>query len=81
MPKTPMCWPAILAPLNVEAKPADAFIADTIALDTGRAVAAVRLMRMRLKRPEKTPELLLLDMEARGLIETADLLRPHSLSL
>jgi predicted nucleic acid-binding protein len=71
----------ILGPLNVEAKSADAFIADTIALDTGRAVAAIRRMRERFKKPEKTAELLLLDMEADGLVETVDLLRPHIESL
>ena len=71
----------VLAPLNIEARSADAFIADTIALDTGRAVAAIRTMRLRLKRPEKTAELLLLDMEAAGLTETVDVLRPHVGSL
>jgi len=72
---------ALLAPLNIEAKSADAFIADTIALDPGRAVAAIRRMRERFKRPEKTAELLLLDMEAMGLTETVDALRSHVLSL
>ncbi|WP_234836442.1 PIN domain-containing protein [Sinorhizobium meliloti] len=38
---------------NLEARSADAFIADTIALDTGRAVAAVRRMRERFRKPEK----------------------------
>ena len=38
-------------------------------------------MRERLRRPEKTPELLLVDMEAAGLTETADLLRAHIDSL
>lgn len=71
----------VLAPLNIEARAADAFIADTIALDTGRAVAAIRTMRLRLKRPEKTAEILLLDMEAAGLTETVDVLRPHLGSL
>lgn len=71
----------VLTPLNIEARSADAFIADTIALDTGRAVAAIRTMRLRLKRPEKTAELLLLDMEAAGLTETVDVLRPHVGSL
>ncbi len=71
----------VLTPLNIEARSADAFIADTIALDTGRAVAAIRTMRLRLKRPEKTAELLLLDMEAAGLTETVDVLRPHVESL
>lgn len=63
------------------AEAADVFIADTIALDHGRAAAAVRTMRERFRRPEKTAEALLLDMEAAGLIETADVLRPHRLSL
>lgn len=72
---------AVLAPLNIEARSADAFIADTIELDTGRAVAAIRTMRLRFQRPEKTAELLLLDMEAAGLTETVDVLRPHVASL
>jgi predicted nucleic acid-binding protein len=71
----------ILNPLNLEARSTDAFIADTIALDPGRAIAAIRIMRERLRRPEKTAEMLLLDMEAVGLIETADVLRPHVQSL
>ncbi len=71
----------ILAPLNLEARSADAFIADTIALDPGRAVAAIKRMRSRLKRPDKTAEILLLDMEAAGLTETVDVLKPHVLSL
>ena len=73
--------PEILAPLNIETKSADEFIADTIALDPGQAVAAIRRMRQRLKKPEKTAEVLLLDMEADGLIKTVDLLRPHLASL
>lgn len=72
---------AVLAPLNLEARSADAFIADTIALDPGRAVAAIRKMRERLQRPEKTAEILLLDMESDGLTETVDVLRPHVRSL
>ena len=68
-------------PLDLEAKTLDVFVADTIGLDTGRAVASVRKMRERLKKPEKTPEVLLLDMEARGLIQTVDALREHLLSL
>jgi hypothetical protein len=73
--------PAILDPLDLEAKTLDSFVADTIGLDTGRAVASVRRMRERLKKPEKSAEVLLLDMEARGLIQTADALREHLLSL
>ena len=71
----------ILAGLNIEAKTADAFIADTIALDEPRAVAAIRRLRERFKKPGMTPESLLLLIEAAGLLETADLLRPHVESL
>ena len=72
---------AILSPLNLEAKCADAFIADTIALDEGWALAAIRRMRERFKKPEKTAEVLLFDMEADGLMQTVDLLKPHGKSL
>jgi hypothetical protein len=71
----------VLLPLDLEARSADAFIADMIALDPGRAVAAIGRMRARLKKPEKTAELLLLDMEAAGLTETVDMLRPYAESL
>ena len=72
---------AVLTPLDLEAKTADSFIADTIGLDPGRAIAAVRGMRERLKRPAKNAEILLLDMEAAALTETVDALRDHILSL
>jgi hypothetical protein len=72
---------ALLLPLNLEVRSADVFIADTVALNDGRAVAAIRRMRHRLRRPEKTAELLLLDMEAAGLTETVDTLRQHVESL
>jgi predicted nucleic acid-binding protein len=72
---------SLLKPLNMEARSPDAFIADTIALDPGLAVAAIRRMRERFKKPEKAAELLLLDMEASGLTETVDILRAHVESL
>ena len=72
---------AILRPLDLEAKDADAFIADTIDLRVAQAVPALRRMRERLNRPEKTPETLLLDMEKIGLTLTADALRDHIGSL
>ncbi len=72
---------AVLAPLGIEVITADAFIADTITLDTGRAVAAIRRMRERFKRPEKTPEVILLDMRTNGLTETAHSLAPLRASL
>lgn len=71
----------VVAPLNIDVRSADAFIADTIDLDPGRAVAAIRRMRERLRRPEKSADTLLLDMEAEGLVQTVDVLRPHVDSL
>lgn len=72
---------AILAPLNLEAKSADAFIADTLSLDVGKAVDAIQQMRERFKKPELTADQLLLEMEARGLLETVDALRPYVKSI
>ncbi|MEO8924520.1 MAG: PIN domain-containing protein [Caldimonas sp.] len=72
---------SILEPLDLEAKSADAFIADTISLDPGRAVAAIRQMRERFNRPEKTAEVLLLDLERHGFTETVDALKEHAQSL
>ena len=43
----------VLAPLDLEAKSTDTFLADTIDLDEARAVVAVRTMRQRLSRPEE----------------------------
>jgi PIN domain len=71
----------VISPLNIEVRAADDFIADIIALDPGRAGVALRAMRERFKRPEKTAEILLLDMEAEGLVATVDILRPHLGSL
>lgn len=71
----------ILTPLNLEARSADAFIADTLSLHIGRGVAAVRTLRQRLNRPAMSAEDLLLKMEAAGLAETVDTLRAHVRSL
>jgi hypothetical protein len=73
--------PEFLAPLNLEARSTDSFLADTIDLDPGRAVAAIRQMRERFKKPEITTERLLVRMEAESLTQTVDVLRSHVLSL
>lgn len=70
-----------LGHLNLDIRNADAFIADTIALDQGKAVAAVKRMRLRFQKPEKTPVQLLLDLESQGLLATVDVLRGHEASL
>jgi predicted nucleic acid-binding protein len=73
--------PAALATFGLEARSADDFIADTIALDEGRAVAALRDMRQRFRKPDLSAEQLLVKMEAAGLLASADTLRPHVGSL
>ena len=57
---------AILAPFGIEARSADDFIADTIALDEGHAIPAIRVMRQRLRLPSIAADRLLLAMEARA---------------
>lgn len=72
---------SILTPLNIEARTADEFIADTIALDEGKAVAAIRTLRIRLKRPEMSAEDYLRSLEAHGLFVTASILSGHADSI
>jgi predicted nucleic acid-binding protein len=70
-----------LTAFGLEVRTTDMFIADTITLDEGRAVPAIRQMRERSRKPELTADKLLLRMEAVGLTETVDVLRPHVKSL
>jgi hypothetical protein len=72
---------AVLAPLNIEARTADDFIADTIDLDAGKAVATVRRLRLRLKRPDMTAQQYLRSLEANGLFVTASILSSHAGSI
>jgi hypothetical protein len=65
---------SFLRSLNIEARSADAFIAETIALEPARAVVAIRAMRERFKNPALTAHDLLLKMEAVGLTQTVDTL-------
>lgn len=71
----------LLLPLNLFARSADDFIADTIDLDAARAIAAIRQMRERFAQPALDATALLERMEAAGLIATADILRPYIASL
>lgn len=73
--------PQVLVPLSIEAVTTDDFLANTITLNTGKAVGAIRRMRERFRRPDKTPGQLLLDMEASGLTAVVDVLRPYEESL
>jgi hypothetical protein len=72
---------SVLMQFGIEAKTTDDFIADTIELDIGKAVAVIRSLRERYKNPSLTADDLLLKMEAVGLTETVDILRPHLDSL
>jgi predicted nucleic acid-binding protein len=71
---------AILARYTLFARTADDFIADIVDLDLAKAHGAIEAMRLRFRRPELTPEALLIRMEATSLTATADLLRPHLLA-
>lgn len=71
----------VLKTFNMEVRSADAFIADTVTLNEGLAVAVIGRMRQDYRRPTLTAEKLLRTMEARGLLETADVLRPYVGSL
>lgn len=71
----------ILARLGLEARSADAFIADMISLDTEKATTAIKTMRMRFKQPQKTADELLRDMQEVGLHHTVEALRAHLPSL
>ena len=72
---------AVLIGFGLEARCADGFIADTIALDEGRAIAAIRKMRERLRKPELGPEDLIRSLEANSLVETASILSEHVASI
>jgi len=63
-----------LAPLHLQASSADHFLADVVDLHTPGAVAALRTMRLRFRRPELDPETLLRRMESVGLTDTVNLL-------
>ncbi len=67
----------VLAEYGIEAKDANAFLADTIDLKPEKAAEALAVMRNRFQNPSITAESLLLKMEARGLGDAADLLRDH----
>lgn len=67
----------LLGRLNLEPRTADEFIADTIALEEGLAIPAIRNMRLRLKRPEMEASDLLRSFEAHGLFETVSVLTQH----
>jgi hypothetical protein len=73
--------PELLAVFGLDVCTADEFIADTIMLDEGRAVPAIRQMREEFHRPHLTADELLLRMEAVGLTETVDVLKPYVQSI
>jgi predicted nucleic acid-binding protein len=67
-----------LAPFGIEARSADVFIADTAMLDIARAVTAFRQMRSGWSNPTTSVDDLFIKMEAQGLTETVDALKPYA---
>jgi hypothetical protein len=67
----------VLATFNIDVLSDDSFIADTVTLNEGLAVAVIGRMRQNCRHPPLTAEKLLRTMEARGLLETADMLKPY----
>ena len=65
----------VLTKYGIEAKSSDDFIADAIGLDPSLATDAIKRMRLRLGRPDKTPEIVLLDMKKTGLNQSVDQLK------
>ena len=68
----------ILATFGIEARSADAFIADTAMLDIDRAASAVQRMRLRLVNPAISVADLFNKMDDQGLTETVDVLRHYA---
>lgn len=69
--------PEAISEFDLEAVGADDFVADVLDLAGPEAVAAIRRMRERFRRPEMTPEALVRRIEERGLIRTADILAAY----
>lgn len=67
----------ILDKFNIEVRTADDFIADTIALDVGKAVARIKTLRTRLQKPDMSPEKYILSLESHGLLETVSILSDY----
>lgn len=70
-----------LGSLQLSASTTDDFLADMVDLDIPAAVAALRTMRLRFKKPELDGSALLTRMEGVGLARTVDLLAGHIDSL
>ncbi len=73
--------PDLLRPHHIETRSADQFVADTLDLEIGRSISAIRNMRLRFNRPALTPGALIGQFEANGMLETADFLREYTDSL
>ena len=66
-----------LAGHGLSAVSADAFLADTIALDTSVAMSALRRMRVRFGNPALDVETLVRKSEGQGLLQVATLMDGH----
>lgn len=66
-----------LAKLEIDVKTVDAFVADTIDLNPGQSLSALREMRESLRKPPFSPRELIEKLRANGLNATADLVESH----
>jgi len=66
---------------DVEPLSTDRFIANIITLHPIAAIETIRLMRVRLKRPEMSPEWLIRSAEKEAMFETASLMEEHKVGL
>lgn len=65
---------SILQQFGIEARTADDFIADTIALDEAKALKVIQTLRNRLNKPELNSVDFIKSLEAHGMFETANIL-------
>jgi len=69
----------LLEPYGIEPKSADDFVADAIDLHRDTALMAIERMRLRFRRPPKSPQQLAAALRREGMAQTAELIKPSSL--
>jgi len=69
------------APFDIQPLSADSFFADCISLSPSQTMATLRQMRLRLKKPEYTPEKLITLCEGEAMTKTASLMHEYKASL
>jgi predicted nucleic acid-binding protein len=65
----------LVSRFGIETRTTDTFIAETVTLDVDQSVAALKSMRLRFRRPELSPDLLLSRLADAGMVRTGLLLQ------